>query len=328
MSSAERFKALLRSREFALLLVLVAMVLGFGLFVDGFLSLDSFLRRSRYWVATGLVAVPMTFIIATAGIDLSVGAIVALCAVTLGLLHQDAGWPIAAACLGAVAAGGAAGACNGFVVSRLRIPPLIVTLATMALFRGLAMGLTQAQVRGNFPQGFQWLSRGSVFDALGWTLPLPVSLLVLLAAVFAGHLVLRKTWPGRFIECIGENETAAEFAAIGVRALKFALYTAAGFMCGFAALFHTALFGAAKADTAIGLELEAIACVVVGGTRISGGQASVLGTFLGLCIIGTLRYGLEMAQVKGQNVIVFVGLLLIVTAVFNEWLARKTGGAR
>ena len=152
---------------------------------------------------------------------------------------------------------------------------------------------------------------------------IPTPILALVIVVLAGSLLLRRTWIGRFTELLGENPVAARFAAIDVRWLTFGLYTACGAVCGVAALFHTALYASAKADTAMGMELEAIACVVVGGTRISGGKGSVLGTLLGLLIIGILRYGLEMAGVKSVYVVILVGILLVTTAVFNEWAAAR-----
>jgi len=316
------------SREAVLLYVLLAMFAGFSVFVEGFLDWFSLFERMRYWAIPGLIAVPMTFIIATAGIDLSVASIVAMSGILLGLLYRDAHFPIAAASIAAVAVGLCAGAFNGGVSSFLGIPPLVVTLATMALFRGVAMGLSKGQPISDFPEGFLWLSQG---DALrvpvgnAGLVTIPVPLFALAAAVAVGWVLMRRSWVGRFTECVGENPIAAEFAAIDVRRLKFALYAASGLVCGVAALFNTALYATAKADTAAGMELEVIACVVVGGTRISGGQGSVVGSLLGPFIIGILRYGLEMAGVKSQYVIIVVGGLLIATAVFNEWMARRRG---
>ena len=321
-------KRLFLSRESILLYVLAAMFAAFAWTTEGFLDWFSIFERSRYWVVPGMLAIPMTFIIATAGIDLSVGSMVAMCGIVLGLLYQDAGWPIWLASLAAVAAGFAAGAFNGGVSSYLRIPPLVVTLATMALFRGIAMGLSKARSFSAFPEGFRWLSQGGAFRLAGDgsdAVYFPAPLIALLVAGAIGWLLMRKSWVGRFTECVGENEIAAEFAAINVRRVKLALYAACGCVCGIAALFNTALYSTAKADAAMGMELDTIACVVVGGTRISGGQGSVIGSLLGLLIIGILKYGLEMAGVRSQNVVIFVVVLLIVTAVFNEWTARAGG---
>lgn len=321
---------LLKSRETILFGVLCLMFLGFSITTEYFLNLNSLLDYSRYWVAPGMLAVPMTFIIATAGIDLSVGSIVAMCGIVLGVLHRDYQWPIAAACAAAILSGTAAGAVNGSVSSWFRIPPLVVTLATMTLFRGVAFGLSKADAISNFPPAFKYLGNGDLFSfTLNEKLVyVPAALGALLLTMVIGGFILRNTWIGRYTLALGENPVAAVYAAIPVRGLTIGIYTLCGFVCGVAALFYTAVYGTARADAAVGLELEAIAAVVIGGTRISGGQASVMGTLLGLLIIGILRYGLDLSGVRSQYVVIIVGVLLIVTAVFNEWMARRAGESK
>lgn len=316
-------RRILFSRETVLCGLFAAIFTAFAMTTDGFLDAFSLFERARYWVIPGLVAAPMTFIIATSGIDLSVGSIIAMCGIILGLLYSDAHWPIALAAAAAIGAGIAAGALNGGVSSYLRIPPLVVTLGTMTLFRGIAMGLSKARTFSDFPDSFLWISQGDAFKLpFGDGIFFPAPVIGLIAAVAIGWILMRKSWLGRYTECIGENATAAAFAAIDVRRINLALYTACGAVCGVASLFNTALYATAKADAAVGTELEAIACVVIGGTRISGGEGSVLGSLLGLLIIGILRYGLEMAGMKSQHVVIVVGVLLVATAVVNEWLAR------
>ncbi len=317
---------LLRSREAILLAILIALFAGMSVYVPGFFDAYNLLERTRYWTALGIIAIPMTFIIATGGIDLSVASILALCCIVMGMLHRDANWPMAAACAAAPATGLAAGAVNGGVVSRIGVPPLVVTLATMSLYRGIAMGLSQAKAVSQFPDWFLWLGQGSVCAIPGTGAHpafLPAALVLLLALYLISSVVLKRSWIGRFTELTGENETAARFAAIDVRRLKFGIYACCGLLCGVAAMIHTALYATAKADTAAGLELEAIACVVVGGTRISGGHASMLGTLLGLAILGMLRFGLEMAGVSQQNIIILVGIVLVATAIVNDRLGRS-----
>jgi rhamnose transport system permease protein len=319
-------RALLFRREAALLGAFVLLFAVFSISVDGFFDWFNLFERSRYWVVPGMVAMPMVFIIATAGIDLSVASIVALCGIAFGMSY-NAGAPVPFAAVIAISVGLVAGSINGGVSSFLGVPPLVVTLATMALFRGMAMGLSKGAPIRDFPDGFQWISQGDLFRVpFGDGVHVPVPLIALLVTVSVGAVLLKRSWIGRYTESIGENETAARFAAIDVRWLKFGLYAACGAVCGVASLFHTALYATAKADTAMGLELEAIACVVVGGTRISGGDASVVGALLGLLIIGILRYGLEMAGVPSQYVIIAVGSLLIATAVFNEWVGGRGEG--
>lgn len=321
-------RRILVAREMVLFYVLAALFTVFAVTVDGFLDWFSLFEQTRYWAIPGMIAIPMTFIIATSGIDLSVASIVAMSGIVMGLLFRDAGAPIWVAACAGIGVGLLAGAFNGGVSSYLGIPPLVVTLATMALYRGVAMGLSKARPINDFPKAFLWLSQGDVLRIpAGEAGPvcIPAPLVALLGLTVLGWAVMRRTWVGRFTECIGENETAARFAAIDVRRLQFMLYTACGLVCGVAAVFNTALYATAKADTASGMELEAIACVVIGGTRISGGQGSVVGSLLGLLIIGILRYGLEMAGVRSQYVFIVVGALLIVTAVFNEWMASRKG---
>lgn len=319
-------RAALLCRETALLGALILLFTVFSLFVDGFFDWFNLFERSRYWVVPGMIAVPMTFIIATAGIDLSVASMVALSGIAFGMSHS-AGAPAPLAALIAVLTGLLAGCINGGVSSFVGVPPLVVTLATMALFRGVAMGLSKGAPIRDFPAGFHWISQGDLVRVpFSDGVHVPVPLAGLFVTVLIGALLLKKSWIGRYAESIGENETAAHFAAVEVRRLKFGIYAACGAVCGVASLFHTALYATAKADTAMGLELEAIACVVVGGTRISGGDASVVGALLGLLIIGILRYGLEMAGVPSQYVIIVVGALLIATAVFNEWVRGRGEG--
>lgn len=317
-------RLLIEYRELALLGVLVAMFVAFSVGVEGFLDWYNILDRTRYWVVPGMIAVPMTFIIATSGIDLSVGSILALSGIVMGVVHSDLQLPIFVAALAALVTGLLAGGFNGAVSSYLAIPSLVVTLATMTLYRGIAMGMSEARAF-SVPPAFLQLSQANAFYIPlggGEYASVPSSLLVLLGIAALGVVFMRKSWVGRYTLCIGENETAARFAAIPVRHLKALLFAATGLVAGAAALFHTALYSTAKADTAAGMELEAIACVVIGGTRISGGQASVVGTLLGLCIIGILRYGLLMADVSAQHIEIVIGVLLIATVVLNEWVAR------
>jgi rhamnose transport system permease protein len=321
-------RRILSFRETILLFILMSLCIFFSVFVEGFSDLVNVVERSRYWVVPGMIAVPMTLIIATGGIDLSVGSTLGMCGIVLGVLFRDAGWPIVLASFAAVMTGFLAGAFNGGVSSYLKIPPLVVTLATMALYSGIALALSQARPIGNFPPPFQWLGQGDFFqidfgDRGDISFPAPLLALVIVSMI--GWLVMRRSWVGRYAECIGENEVAARFAAIDVRRLKWAIYVMAGGVCGIASVLYTSLYATARPEAGRGMELEAIACVVVGGTRISGGRGTVTGTILGLLIIGVLRYGLEMAGIPSQHLIIFVGILLIVTAVLNEWLSGKGG---
>ncbi len=316
----------LHSRELGLFVLLAAICVGFGAANESFRDPYNFLDRTRQWVEIGLIAVPMTFIIATAGIDLSVGSLLALCGIVAGLSFRDLGLPLPWALTCGILAGGVGGAFNAVAITALRVPPLVATLATMAMFRGMAMGLSQADPVRYFPREFTDWGSISAFGRGDYLVPYQT--LILAAVVGIGILILRRTCVGRWTVQIGENPKAARFSAAPVDRLLFGLYTACGLVCGLAAVIYTARFATARPDAGTGLELEVIACVVIGGTRITGGNGSVLGTFLGVLILGTLRFGMDMSGVLQEYQIILVGLLVIAAAIANEWLAGRSTGVR
>jgi rhamnose transport system permease protein len=281
------------------------------------------LERSRHWVEIGLIAVPMTLIIATGGIDLSVASLMILAGCVAGACSRDLGLPLPLALGVGLLAGLAGGALNGAIVSGLRVPALVVTLATMAIFRGLAFAITRANPVSQFPLGFvDWGAMGAVGRA-PWLVP--QQLILLGVVVILGELALRRTRLGRWSVQIGENPKAARFAVVPVARVTFWLYTLSGLACAIAGILFVARFGTAHPGVARGKELEVIACVIIGGTRITGGAGSVVGTFLGVLIIGLLRYGLTLsAAIRPHHEIIIIGLLVIVTAILNEWLARRS----
>jgi rhamnose transport system permease protein len=319
-----------RWREFfgreALLLLLIAVVAGsFGATVPGYLDPANLGDRLRYLVETGLIAVPMTFIIASGGIDLSVGSLLALAGVAAGLAHTRAGWPLSATIGLALVVGAAGGLVNALAIQALRLPALVVTLATLALYRGLAFGLTGARSISEWPEAFtDWGSTGGLQIGEHWNVPW--SFLLLLGVTAVGAAVFDRHTLGRQTRQLGENGSAARFAGISAARVQFAIYGASGLACGLAAVVWTARFATAHPGAAQGMELDVIAVVVVGGTRITGGAGSVIGTFLGLVLLGLLRYGLDMCSVSQQDQTILLGLLVVAIAVTNEaWARRKPG---
>lgn len=312
-------------RETVLALIVVAVAAGFGVAVDGFLDPLSLADRSRHWVEIGMIAVPMTFIIASGGIDLSVGSLLALAMVAAGRLHA-AGWPLPAVIAAALITGLAGGVFNAAMIRLLRLPPLVVTLATLALFRGLAYGLSGAQPVGGWPEAFtDWGSLGAW--RLGGDWEVPWVFLLLLVVVAAGTVVFHRHTLGRQARQLGENPLAARFAGVNAARVQFFIYGLAGLACGLGAVCWTARFATAHPGAGLGLELDVIAVVVIGGTRITGGAGSVPGTFLGLLLLGLLRYGLDVSSVSQQDQAVLVGALLVLVAVANERWARRAGRA-
>ncbi len=316
-----KLKQYFAGRELLLGAMVVAVAVAFRIGHPELLDPLNLADRSRYWVEIGLVAVPMTFIIASGGIDLSVGSLVALGGVAAGKLEL-AGWPLPAVIISSLLVGLAGGCFNAFAIQFFGLPPLVVTLATLALFRGLTYGITGAQPISAWPDSFtDWGSSGALH--LGSSLQIPWSFIILLVVVVIGTVLFHRHLLGRRASQIGENAAAARFAGVNVARVTYAIYGFSGLMCGVAAITNTARFATAHPGATQGLELEAIAVVVLGGTRITGGAGSVPGTFLGLLLLGMLRYGLEMRGVDQQDQTILVGALLVVVALANEYWARR-----
>lgn len=273
----------------------------------------------RLATEAGIIAVGMTAVILTAGIDLSVGSTLALCAVVLGKSWQQVGLPVAAAALLAVVVGTACGAFNGLLITRFGLPPLIITLATMALYRGLALGLSRAEPVHGYPEGFLWLGQGV------WQLgpvAVPVQLPVFLAVVLVGGIVVGRTYWGRWLYAIGRNEVAARLAGVPVRAVKLVAYTALGLLSGLASVIYVARVSTAKADAGTMLELDVITACVLGGVSIFGGDGSVWGATLGLLIVAVARRGMDLAQVPSAHQSIMLGLLLILAVAAHSGWSR------
>ena len=274
----------------------------------------------RYFPAAAL-ALALTPIILTSGIDLSVGSVAVFVSVLVGALSRDAGWPIGWALAAGAAAGLAAGLANGALVT-LGVLPLVATLATRELFRGLAL-----TVSGDAP-----ISRFPAELGRFWRAPLaglPPAVWGLLFLFVLTYLVVHYTWVGRMIYAVGDNEQAARFAGVPVRRLKLGLYAWAGLAAGLCGLALVMQHGSAKAEAERSLELEAVACVVLGGVRIAGGAGHVAGTLLGTVTVVTLLAGLTPVAPRWRDAL--TGALLIVVAVSNEvavrWSARRPGAA-
>lgn len=304
-------------RERVLLGVLLASVAVLAVLSDVFLTAENLLRSTRYAAEVGLLAIPMTMIIITRGVDLSVASTMALSAMTMGLLWQ-VGVPLAMAVLAGVAAGTAAGWLNGWIIARLRVPPIVVTLATLAAYRGVATGLSGGRGIIGFPDTFLFLGSGQLAG-------IPVQTLLWLVATVAGAVILSRTVLGRYIYGIGHNEVAMRFSGVPVDRLLLGLYTASGFVAGLTGILYAARVATAKSNAATGYELAVITAVVLGGTSLAGGEGTVLGTVLGVLIIAVLQNGLTLARVPTsvQDVLVGAVLLLAVLTYGGEGRRRR-----
>lgn len=309
-----------RSREFVLAILLVGLLLVAGVLEPRFVAPKTqWLLASHVW-ELAIVALPMLLIVVTGGIDLSVGSSLALSAVTLGLAHERGAPPVLAAGL-AIVTGTLLGAANGWFVARLEVHPLIVTLATMAAFRGIAEGISLGRPLSGYPDSFLWWSQGNL---AGFPVPGLVFASLSVLAVF----VLRRTLVGLWLIAIGTQERASRFSGIPVARVKQGLYAACGACCGVAAVLLVARNNTAKADLGMGLELEAITAVVLGGASIEGGKGSVLGLLLGLALIHETREFVGWHWKQNELNLIVIGALLIATVLFERVLGQGQRSGR
>ncbi len=316
-----RTRALVTSHEGILFLILIASLLALATQTDRFLTVDNLLNQGRLMAEVGLVALPMTYVIITAGIDLSVGSIMGLCAIVLGYSWKNLGLPLELAIVIALMTGTLAGAANGWFITRIGVPPLIMTLATLALYRGLAEGISQARSVRGYPEWFFELGQGEI-------LGVPTQLWLLLIAIVMAAIVLARTAFGRSLYAIGHNELAARFSGIPVDRYKLIVYTFSGFMAGLAGYIFVSRVSTTRSDMGTGLELDVIAAVVLGGTSIFGGTGTILGTVLGVILIQLLKNGLALTGVKGDATIVVIGAVLILSILISTCIENRGSRAR
>lgn len=305
--------------EAILAVLLVAALVALAGQSDRFFTGANLLNQGRLMTEVGLIALGMTFVIVTGGIDLSVGSILGLCVILLGVFWQNLGLPLPVAMVLAVLVGGVAGLVNGLIITRFRVPPLIATLATLALYRGLAEGISQARSVRGYPEWFFVLGQG---DVLG----VPTQLWILGLLTIVAAVVLGMTTFGRATYAIGANETAARFSGVPVDRIKIMIYTASGLVSGLAAVIFVSRVSTTRSDMGTGVELDVITAVVLGGTSIFGGRGTIVGTAIGLVLIQALKSGLALAGVKGDGTIVVIGLVLIVAILASNLFSRDGDG--
>jgi rhamnose transport system permease protein len=302
-------------QEAVLIGILILVIIALAFKSDRFLTPANLLNQTRFLSEVALLAVPMTFIIILGGIDLSVGSTMALSAILLGFSWQSFGFPLWAAVCVAFCGGALAGLLNGLVIVYLGVPPLIVTLATLAIYRGLSFGISESRSVHGFPESFAFWGSGDIWG-------LPVQLYILVAVLIVSALALAGTPLGRCVYAIGNNETAARFAGLQVGRVKLLMYSFSGFMAGVAGFIFTSRVTSTRADAATGLELDVIAAVVFGGTSIFGGRGTILGTALGVVTIQLLKNGLQLAGLRGEATVILIGAVLILSILLNQFLEK------
>jgi rhamnose transport system substrate-binding protein len=306
-----------RGERFVLLALVLETVV-FSVLAPRFFSPTNFVEVLRLSVELGLLAIALTPVIISGGIDLSVGAVLGLSAVMFGTAYHDWNLPVAAAALIALAVGAGAGLLNGLLVAKLGLPPLIVTLATLSLLRGIAEGMTRAAVNfTDFPSDFLFLGQGYLWGLV------PAQVPTLIAAAFGCFVLLHRSIFGRALYAIGLNAAGARYAGIPVSRRLLSVYTLSGLMASVAALIYVAHLGQARSDAGTGYELDAITAVVLGGTSIYGGRGTLVGTLIGLFALSVLKNGLQLAALPTELTGVLTGGLLIGTIALDRFQRQR-----
>jgi len=316
------WQRILITREGAVYAALILVIIGATLSVRNFGSPITMTYLLLDVTPILLIALPMTLVIVTGEIDLSVASVVGLSSVVLGTLHQ-AGLPIPAAALVAIVVGAIAGAFNGFLITVVGLPSLAVTIGTLALYRGLAVGLLGTTAVTDFTEFWTDLAKSKIG---GTGVPTVMILFVVLLIAFA--IVLHFTPFGRGIFAIGLSSEAAKFSGVHVERTKFILFVLTGTISALAGIYYTLRFGSARGDNATGLELSVIAAVLLGGVSIFGGRGALHGVIAGVLLIGVLGSALRLANVTSDVINIITGVLLVAsvvsTSVLNWVRAKRT----
>lgn len=303
------------ARQFGTLAGLLGLCLVLWILTPHFLTVSNLLNVAQQTSINAIIAVGLTFVIISGGIDLSVGSLVAFTGVVLASLLQR-GLPLPLALLAGLGTGLGCGLVNGALITFGRLPPFIATLGMMSVARGGALLFTDGRPISGFAEDFRWLATGEIAF-----LPAPV---VVMGVVYAfAHGALRRTRFGRYVYAIGGNEEAAVLSGVPVRFHKTAVYGVCGLLSGLAAIVLTARLNSAQPIAGINYELDAIAATVIGGTSLMGGQGSVVGTLIGALIMGVLRNGLNLLGVSSFVQQLVIGAVIILAVLMDTLFKQR-----
>ncbi len=327
---ATRFDMFQFVAKYAAPLFLLLLILVFALLEPRFLHPLNVLNVLRQVSISGLIAIGMTFVILTAGIDLSVGSLLALAGLVCAYVSkggtgdrfalgaaETVGSPVFVAALAAIAVGLVGGALQGLAITRLRVPPFVVTLGGLTAFRGAALLFSGGGPISGFEPDFTWWGQGRIGSV-------PVPVIIFFVAAIAAHLVLRYTPYGKHVYATGGNARAAQLNGVNTGWIMISVYMISGFFCGLAAFLLSARLNSAEAVAGSGLELTVIASVVIGGTSLFGGIGSIFGTVIGALLIGVLTNGLVLLNVSSFIQQILIGLILVAAVALDQFaLGRR-----
>ncbi|MFQ5858168.1 MAG: ABC transporter permease [Anaerolineae bacterium] len=312
--------ALLLRWEWLLVLLLILACLINATVSPYFLDVRNLFDMTFNFMERSIIALPMAFIIVSANIDLSVASALAMSAVLMAVSFK-AGLNIWLAALLGLAIGALGGLVNGVLTAKVRLPSLVVTLGTFALYRGVAFVVLGDKAVTGFPPEFTYLGQGYI---PGTPVPVPLVIFAVLTVPFG--LLLHRTTFGRFVYAIGSNEQACRYSGVAVGRIKIILFVMSGFMSALAGIILAARFGSTRPNIATGFELDVITAVVLGGVDIFGGEGNMVGVVLALFLIGVARFGMSLKNVPGQVQTTVIGALLILAILLPQLLRRLARG--
>jgi ribose transport system permease protein len=287
---------------------------------DEFLTSDNLFNVGQQTAVTAIIAIGMTMVIITAGIDLSVGAVAALAGCVGVKLMIEWGLPPNVAIVIGILVGAVAGLVNGALITLAELAPFIATLGMMSVARGLTLIVTGATAVFGAPDDFRLLGQGDFG-------PVPIPVIALLIVAVLGHLVLTRTRLGRYSYAIGSNPEAARLSGIPVKRYLAAVYVIAGALAGFGGMMAASRVNSGQPNFGIGLELDVIAAAVIGGASLFGGQGTVAGTLIGGFLIALIRNGSVLLNVNTFYQSVIIGVIIWLAVIFDQYRRRRLGGA-
>jgi inositol transport system permease protein len=327
-ANARNFDGFSFLARFAPLIFLLVLMLVFAIIEPRFMSSINLFNVMRQVSITGLLAIGMTFVILTAGIDLSVGSLLAFAGLvaaavakggmqdrfTVGDNSIGYGWPLAA--LAAIAVGLLGGLLQGVAITRLKVPAFVATLGGMSVFRGAALLFSAGGPISGFQPNFTWWGQGQIAGV-------PVPVIIFLVAAVVAHVVLRYTRYGRRVYAVGGNPEAARLAGVNVQSIIWSVYVIMGFFAGLGSFVLSARLNSAEAVAGTGYELTVIASVVIGGTSLFGGAGSIFGTVIGTLLIGVLLNGLVLMNVNSYIQQIIIGIIIVLAVAFDTFAKSR-----
>ena len=301
--------------NYAILFALIVMCIILSFASDRFFSAQNFMNIMMQSTTMGIIAVGMTFVIITGGIDLSVGAVLALSA-ALGAGVMKAGMPFGVGILVMVLLAMGIGAAQGLLVSRIRMPAFIVTLGGMTIARGFTMVYMQGRTIPGLPKEYQFIGSGYIG-------PIPVAALILIIVYVIAFYVLQYTTFGRSVYAIGGNREATELSGINIKRNEMIVFAISGLTCGLGAMILAARLGSAIPTAGDGLEMEAIGATVIGGASLAGGRGTIIGTLIGVFILGILNNGMNLLNVDPFYAGVVRGSVILIAVFIDTMRKRK-----